>query len=355
MTQDGTSRKNLFYVDLIKSYAIIMVVLLHAAAKPMLNFSTISPSAWWVSNLLFSFAHQGVPLFVMVSGLLLLDPKIDEPLSVFFRKRIQKVIIPLFFWSVFYYVWRISFKDETLSAYQAGRLMIKGPIYYHLWFLYMILGLYLAVPILRAYMKVRSTAHDFYFLAMWLVFTGLFPFFAHATGVRIGIQNVLFNSMIGYFVLGRLLIKTRVPQKYDWLIILVVILATLFTTIGTHVFTVEAGGEYQNFFTDYRRPNIIALSICMFILLFKWQYSNFFQGGWLPILIRRFAVSSFGIYLLHPVVIELLEIGNFGLYLDAIGIHPAISLPLIVAISITVCYFIVNLIRSIPVLRSVVP
>src|SRR5450756_1517432 len=82
-------------VDLIRTVAIILVILLHAAIEPNPNLNIMSPEGvqlWWTSNVYDSIARTAVPLFVMLTGALLLQPsKADEPLRVFFKKRWNRI------------------------------------------------------------------------------------------------------------------------------------------------------------------------------------------------------------------------------------------------------------------------
>jgi surface polysaccharide O-acyltransferase-like enzyme len=50
---------------------------------------------WFTVNVYDVLGMVGVPLFVMLSGALLLNPnKAEEPLSVFYRKRLNRIALP---------------------------------------------------------------------------------------------------------------------------------------------------------------------------------------------------------------------------------------------------------------------
>jgi len=352
---DKNERKMNFYVDLIRAYAIVMVIMVHSAALPMLNFSSISQSEWWVSNLLFSFAHQGVPLFIMISGLLLLDPAKNEPTAVFVKKRFRKIIIPLIFWSAFFYCWRVFYKAENLTIIESISNAVNGPMYYHLWYLYLILGLYLATPILRVYTKTAPLSITVYFIAVWFLFEGMIPLINGMTGIRPGIPNTIFTSVIGYYLMGYLFLQVDIPDKFKWLIAAVAVAATLFTAIGTHLLTIRSDNQYKGFFVNISRPNIITLSFCIFFLMYKFKHASLFTKGRAPLYIRRIAVSSFGIYLLHPVILELLEAGWSGFNVNAMSIHPIVGIPMTMVLTITISYVVVTNLRKIPYIKSIVP
>ncbi len=87
-------------VDLIRTVAIILVIFaLHAAIEPNPNLGLMLPAGvqlWWTSNVYDSISRTAVPLFIMLTGPLLLTPtKKDEPLRVFFKKRWNRIGIPV--------------------------------------------------------------------------------------------------------------------------------------------------------------------------------------------------------------------------------------------------------------------
>lgn len=92
------------WINNAKIVAMFAVVIVHVAATFVLN-SPIGSSNWWVGNLYESAARWSVPVFVMLSGALLLHPNKQESLSVFYKKRLSRILVPLIFWSLFYLLW----------------------------------------------------------------------------------------------------------------------------------------------------------------------------------------------------------------------------------------------------------
>src|SRR5680860_1375453 len=99
-------------VNLIRTVAIIGVVLLHAAGRytitsPQLaNLTSTQLTSWSFVTFYQSIAvTTGVPLFLMLTGALLLEPTKTESLTVFFRKRWVRIGLPLMFWGTIYLVW----------------------------------------------------------------------------------------------------------------------------------------------------------------------------------------------------------------------------------------------------------
>jgi surface polysaccharide O-acyltransferase-like enzyme len=103
-------------VDLIRTVAIILVILLHASIEPNPNVNFMSPEGvqlWWTSNIYDSISRGAVPLFIMLTGALLLQPnKADEPLRVFFKKRWNRIGIPVLFWGAIFFFGILPLRDK---------------------------------------------------------------------------------------------------------------------------------------------------------------------------------------------------------------------------------------------------
>jgi len=158
--------------DLIRVIAIGVVILLHTGMYAAnLNPSTDGLAVWrgWIINLYLCFGRLGVPLFIMLSGALLLAPsKKDEAIGVFFRKRFSRVGLPFLFWAGVYFLWNVFIeKQQVTSAFIINGVLL-GP-YIIFWYLYMLFGLYLITPLLRVMVANFTDKHFKYFIGLWLV------------------------------------------------------------------------------------------------------------------------------------------------------------------------------------------
>ncbi len=334
-----------FFIDVIRASAIIMVVLGHTTACFLLSFSDLHIGWWWLGTLLFSLAHASVPMFFMISGMLLLNPEKNDSLTDFFQKRFIKVFIPFLFWTFVYLIWRVYFHGEILSFKQTLRDIIVGPMYVHLWFLYVILALYLVTPILRVYVRNASISNLVYFVAIWFIIIAACPAFRTGT-----------FGFVGYFVLGYLFRYVNLSKKYTSFVLVIAIGVTIFTAFGTYVLTLRAGGEYNGYFFDTLRPNIIILSACMFWLLKTLPCNRILiKVPSCRNVISLLSSASFGIYLIHMIFLEVLESGRLGVKLTAMSIHPLVGIPATLFVVTALSLLVVSLFWSIPYLRGVVP
>src|SRR3546814_10665596 len=114
MTKNGFSAA----MDTARIGACFMVVVLHVAA---MNFGVFD-NQWWASNFYDSMTRSCVPVFLMISGVLLLGKQ--ETLAVFYRKRFARILPPLQFCYMFYISWN-TWRGEGYGAWLGGERKSK--------------------------------------------------------------------------------------------------------------------------------------------------------------------------------------------------------------------------------------
>lgn len=122
---------------------------------------------WNMMNFYDSISRWGVPILVMISGSLFLSR--DISLERLYKKNILKLVIVFIIWSLCY-----SSIFNIIVSYSLKNFIsafIKG--HYHLWFLYMIIGLYMITPFLRKIIEDERMTR--YFLLLAFVFSVIIP------------------------------------------------------------------------------------------------------------------------------------------------------------------------------------
>jgi len=151
------------WVDLMRFIAILLVVLAHVE-----NWGAGSA---WVRDFYYTVSRNGVPLFFMISGFLLLSKQEDIP--TFFRKRAARIIIPFLFWSIVYDVQNSqAFAQSGVTLEGILKMFIRilrGPREAHLWFFYSLIGLYLITPILRVFVSKARDSEILYYIGLWFL------------------------------------------------------------------------------------------------------------------------------------------------------------------------------------------
>jgi surface polysaccharide O-acyltransferase-like enzyme len=317
---DHASVPRLLWPDLLRAIAIYWVIVIHIAAVPLKQFGTISREWWWWACIYDGSARAAVPLFVMLSGALLLT-RAHENLGVFVR-RISKVGIPLIAWTFLYTGWRVFLHSDAFDLKTVLRHLLNGlsdPVYPHLWFLYLILGLYILVPILSVFLNNASRQIQLYFYVLWIFSTVIQPLAERSIPIGLNLSPV--TGYVGYFVLGASIYKFlpgRLPKYAVALCAALFLTGFSITVFATYLATKQNGGVVDEFFLDPLAPNVIAMSVTAYLLIRHFGTMKKFRFSvWLA----SIAALVYGIYLVHPLIIDIVDL--LGLHLDPIPSNPA--------------------------------
>jgi surface polysaccharide O-acyltransferase-like enzyme len=353
MQAQASHKEFLPWADLIRVVATILVVTVHVSGQITNIWGEIPESDWFVANMYGGIARICVPLFFMISGYLLL-PR-SESLGTFYRKRMPKVVIPFLVWSLIYLGWYCGNHSGTCTPSLIQNLLFVQGTYYHLWFMYSLIGIYLILPVLR--MLVRPEVDRkilWYLIGLWLIFQSALNFVGYFWGFRINISAPLAGGFVGFFILGYLLGQWQLSHFTAALTAAAWILATLVTILGTYFLT-RASGKFENYFYGFTTPNVIVASATGFLLL-KWISETWsITPPNSHRFIRRLAAASFGIYLVHILIIEVLQGWIPGIHLDSLIGNPIWSIPLVCLLVFAISLGIVRLIQAVPVLNRIVP
>lgn len=283
------------YISNLRNIATFAVILLHVTAPFVLQFNKISFASWQLANLLDSLLRFGVPVFVMISGAVLLDRA--EPLSVFLSKRLKRVFLPFLAWSIVYFIFLYTTGFQENSVWQFFQLLINKLIkgtYYHLWYVYMILGVYLFIPIIRKWVQNSTKQEIHYFLLLWAL-----TLFINTDAAKYipSIEVLYFSKYLGYLVLGYYLDKyiTIIPAR-NTLYLIFFILGVVLTLISTSYLSVSQNKLNITYY-NYLSPNVCLMAIGIFLLA-KNNLQRTSKG------LSNLDLHSYGIYLVHVLVLH---------------------------------------------------
>ena len=179
-------KKRIVWMDNARALAILCVILTHSVESNYYYVLTGSLdacfSSWLFQTFCYFIGRLGVPLFLMLSGALLLGRK-HEPLR-FYRRSLLPLLLTSEIWLLIYSILsHVMFGDYLDLEFLIRQLLMLEPTSFnHVWYLYMILGVYLCVPFLSAavsgfslkqLMPVMVTAFLVFFVfPLWNLFPG---------------------------------------------------------------------------------------------------------------------------------------------------------------------------------------
>ncbi len=313
----GTAEnKHIEYLEVLRVLSMLSVVFLHAAAGSLRG--NYGSAVWHVSNVVTAVMSTSVPIFFMISGSVLMNSSNTLSLETTFKKRLPRSLVPFLVWSfvaVGYYA-ALSFVTsgniDVVSAVKRIKNMVSQPTTIHLWFMYVLIPLYILSPLLKKLVDSLTNQLVIYMMALWLFFSSLLPTAAALAPARFrplltlnASYNLNFMSgYIGYFLAGYFLM--RLEKRFSVKLLSgIIILDTVLISLGTWYKTAQLG-EYSEVFKSYSKIFTLVLSVSIFLLMKELLRGRSLTGR-LKGVIGTMSALSFGVYLLHNLLVDLIS------------------------------------------------
>lgn len=368
MIQNSISDNRIVWLDVIRCVAMIMVIGVHCIDPFYISptMRAIPEYTHWAA-IYGSLLRPSVPLFVMMTGLLLLPVK-KQPLGKFYKKRIYRVLFPFLIWSVLYsmFPWVtgvLGLPKEIIGDFfcytqgQESQSLIDSlkdvamiPFNFshkenHMWYIYLLIGLYLYMPFFSAWIENADRKTKRAFLLIWIislfipylkeyVANCLFERSGYVFGTDTWNEFGLFYYFAGFN--GYLLLGHYVKKGNDWSLMKTFILCILMFAVGYYItytgFSTTASNpnatetEMELFFT-FCSPNVLLMTLATFLLLQKVVITN----STVIKVLANMTQCGFGIYMVHYFVV-----GSFFLLIGPSSLPIPLQVPLM-AICIFLC------------------
>lgn len=289
--------------DLLRCLACLAVVVLHLAGAPANDLAVTDPGWTW-AILASSLTRWSVPMFILLSGMFLLDPERSFAWK-HWREQVRWLVLVTLGAALVFALW--DARDAHPGAEYLLEVlirMVRGDLHYHLWFMPMLVGLYLFVPVLRA-VTAAGAKVLWYTLALWALLSISLPFFYRFFTQDAAFQHWLelmpiYNTMgyVGYFLLGYALKVCPLKPWQTWAVAGVGAGAWLVTFLGVWLPS-RAGGELDTLFFSNFSPFVALTAAALFLLARRLEWGR--SPVWAKL--SRFTLW---VYLLHPLALELL-------------------------------------------------
>ncbi len=341
-------RNRILYLDFLRILATAAVMILHTASK-VWYASDIGSFNWNASNVWDSIVRWCVPVFAMISGTLFLNPDNEIRIKNLYTRNICRVLTAFIFWSFLYAFNPFSDKIFTPDKLLSG--------HYHLWFLFMIVGFYITVPLLREITRTERTTK--YFLVASFVlnisantfFHILLPCFPSInaspfiSALSKDYNNANIDFLLGYsfyFVLGYYLSRHTFRKKTNYFVYMLAVAACFATILFTYMASIDKNTSWTGWY-NYLSVNVALQSMGMFVLIknakLKWIQKQ-------QKLISTISKYTFGMYLVHIFLLELLIKELKPLSYNAVITIPAISIFVFLSSLVLSC-----LLNNIPIVK----
>lgn len=367
---NNTPPNRIVWVDLLRLIAMLMVISAHCVdiynATPQED-----PMAGFWGVFIGSLMRPSVPLFAMMTGLLLLPVKGSA--TDFYRKRIPRVLIPMVLWSVVYHLipWFTGVigldksiittffpfeanPSQQLSDALSNIAMIPfdfNNYTTHMWYLYMLIGLYLFMPFFSAWIEKNDKSLVKTYIILWGA-SLLLPYltqlvspflFGRCYWNDFGTLHY-FAGFTGYLLLGHLMAKSNpiASRKIIAVGAMLYFAGYIITYMGYSTtaaqYSYAEAPEKLELFWQFCSPNVVLMALGVFMIVQRIKITS----PRLQSILASTTKCSFGAYLMHYIFI-----GPAIIILTPLNLPTPLSVICSVIMVFAACWLLTSLIYKV--------
>lgn len=314
-------RQRVLCFDLMRCVAAIAVIAIHVLAPYRHELHAIPFDQWFTAITVNGLSRWAVPVFILISGALMLSDTRPFDLGYYVKRRLGKVFIPFVVWSLFYAMlagWSAQGYDSQVTT---GVLVssLTHATYYHLGFFYYFIPLYFVIPLFQWGLRQYGESFLVSYVALWGLTSLLF---------LLRIEGPWSNELwlfSGYLPLGYLLFSQLKLSARNVVVLSALGTVSLLLTVAMVVSLSLTYGEYAfERWLSYKTLNVVLAASMVFVVC------RYFGEGLSPRVQRAVSLISrysLGIYILHPIFLWPMK--EYGWYQG----HPLWVIPVWVVLS----------------------
>ena len=339
-----------YSIEMLRTLACFFVVVIHVSGTYFATWGKIPTSNWLFINIFSTLSRFAVPMFTMISGALILKKSSNFKSSI---KRILKIILVLLLSSLFYLiVVDLILNGKPFNIKHWILAILEHRVHYHLWYLYMILGLYLLAPILSEIVKHINSKLWIYYICLVLFFATT-KFIPNTSLILLGRTISPFipfegiGPYLGTFLIGYYLYNVVDINKKGFKISIIgFILSNLVTFFMTYILTKISGIPTE---TIMDRNGLTSILSSMFLFyIIRYLFINYNIHKKINMIVMKIGSLSLIIYIIHPFVI-LTYARFFKIYVERIinnfNLYFVIELLVVFIVSLILSYITNTLIK----------
>ena len=294
------------FLEIDRFLAVLAVVMIHISMTVPNNgqIEEIGRFNYACYSVMYTFSRWAVPLFIVISGSLLLNPEknIDN------KKIVKYVIRMLLVLASFGFVYSLMEQVAINGIYSIEESAIKAILntlqdksWDHMWYVYLMIGLYLITPFVRAAVRNIDSRSLLEFIIILFTVNYLFRFLSIVTSVRISTFYVVPNEYFMFYILGFYLsLSDNYFERRKRIMYLLAGGGLIFSCL-LDCYSIMCYGRYVLWLRNANFVNtFIAISLYIFVK------DRFSQTIKLPRAVQSICECSFGIYLIHPFWINII-------------------------------------------------
>ena len=331
------------YLDVLRVLATFGVIFLHVGGTdyhlPVMQYD------WIIAVVDDSLVRWAVPMFIMISGTLFLNPSKKVSIRELLTKYVKRIFQAYVFWYIAYLIFNTLYKTLARGNFSFHSIDFRPQ--YHLWFLPMLMGVYLLIPLFKRIVNKEKLLR--YALSLWLGYLSISFLFVWTDLMVPQISDLfVMNEFVGYggyFLLGYYLSCVNLSRKQKRCIYLAGIVGAFITVTGNILMSILHGIDDELFLYNVS-PHVMLMSASIFILV---KESSFHVSDKITNLLEYVRKDLFGIYLIHGI---WLLVFNRSLFRDCC--NHIISIPVITLIIFICSLYSAKLLRQVKRMKIVI-
>ena len=334
------------HYDILRVLAAFSVVMLHSAAQFWYDLD-IRSTEWIVANSYDAIFRFGVPVFVMISGAIFLDNSYELDVKKLYKHNILRMVILYVVWSVVYGL----YDCRHWNIQEAGaKTVLKEMLYgrYHLWFIPMIVGIYVLLPVLKNWIEHTEQKTIEYFLGLFFVLQIV------SETLRAVTLNDEFHYIldlgkaemacgyIGYFVMGYYIAHIGIGDRLKKILYVLVVPSMVANVVLGILLSWRVNVAVVTIYDSFGIFTFV-LSVSLFVFICeRGKKAKIGECG--SKLLKEMSANTLGIYIMHIGLMEFTKNRGFHsmILLNIIGI------PLYAVVCFAVCAVVAAILRRIP-------
>lgn len=276
---------NLSYVRIISTFAIMLV---HVVGS-VTNIYIGNKQDIYLRNIAQDIGHIFLTIFFMITGYLLLQENKLYSIEQINRKCLKRAVLPLIIFGIPYSLLEIYYENKTINILKAIIFVVEGKSWAHMWYLYVLIGIYLIIPILKVICDKSSSETIKYFMNILFIMNFVIPTINYWLPI-----NIHFEFSIGYVILY--VLYGHYIQKYKPKVNVLNYLIIVFAFIILFIYQEE---NMIGRLTTYNSVAFFLVASSLFKILMNVKFKELRT-------IKKVDRLCFCVYLIHPFFINLI-------------------------------------------------
>lgn len=299
-----TSNQRILYIDILKAFACFAVVIMHVS-----NVGTFA-SDYYVHTACISMIDWCVPVFMMSTGILIMGRDDREISYKYILSKVLHTALIILFWGMIYNVITLVLIDRPFNfstLLQALKMVLTADTSYcyQFWYLYVLIGMYLMIPLLNKYVKNSNGIDMRILICIYVVFSFVLPtilIFVNKEVDSVHVWKSAFVNFSGfcvYMLIGYYLHKNKLGRSTVFILIGLFVIQLMLV-----IFLIVKKSDYFPLFVSYNTTYGCTISI-LSVLFAKKIEKSIASKKILNKIIQFISKYSLGIYIYHVIFIQL--------------------------------------------------